>query len=169
MKRLLLLLLLLFVTGLFMPYDAIIPVKNAKCNDWNAKTFWFEPWGTSGVHKGIDVFAKEGTPLLAATSGWVTYSGDISKGGKVIAILGPKWRIHYYAHLKDISPTLGRWVSQGDEIGSVGRTGNAINKPAHLHYSVLTLAPYPWRATTETQGWKKMFYLDPASAFGVCG
>lgn len=168
MKRIFLFLLLLFGAGLLMPSDTIIPVKNAACNDWNAKTFWFEPWGSSGVHKGIDVFAKEGTSLLAATSGFVTYSGEIRKGGKVIAILGPKWRVHYYAHLKDISPTLGGWVSQGEEIGSVGRTGNAFNKPAHLHYSVLTLAPYPWRITTETQGWKKMFYLDPADAFSAC-
>lgn len=168
MKKISSVLLLIILIGLLIPSQAIIPVKDAGCNDWNHQTFWFEPWGTSGVHKGIDVFAKDKTPVLAATSGLVVFSGQISKGGNVVVTLGPKWQIHYYAHLDSISQDLGLWVTRGNEIGQVGRTGNALGKPAHLHYSVLSLIPYVWLSTTKTQGWKKMFYLDPAKAFETC-
>jgi murein DD-endopeptidase MepM/ murein hydrolase activator NlpD len=43
-----------------------IPVVGAPSKDWNYKAFWYYPWGRSGVHKGIDIFAKEGTPVFAA-------------------------------------------------------------------------------------------------------
>ena len=82
-------------------------------------------------------------------------------GGKVIAVLGPKWRIHYYAHLSSIDTRFGALVSMGETIGAVGDTGNAAGKPPHLHYAVVTLIPYPWRWDGSTQGWKKMFFLDP--------
>jgi hypothetical protein len=36
-----------------------------------------------------------------------------------------------------------------------------LGKPAHLHYSVVSLIPLPWRMDTSTQGWKKIFFLDP--------
>ena len=39
--------------GLALPERREIPVLAATSADWNAKTFWFEPWGSSGVHKGI--------------------------------------------------------------------------------------------------------------------
>jgi peptidoglycan LD-endopeptidase LytH len=54
-----------------------IPVAGASYKDWNPQSFWYHPWGRSGVHKGIDIFAKEGTPTIAATSGLVVYSGTI--------------------------------------------------------------------------------------------
>jgi hypothetical protein len=43
----------------------------------------------------------------------------------------------------------------------VGDSGNAKGKPTHLHYSIVTLVPHPWRIDGSPQGWKKMFYLDP--------
>ena len=49
-------------------------------NDWNQNTFWDEPWGKSGVHKGIDIFAKEGTPVLSSTDGVVIYKGKFGMG-----------------------------------------------------------------------------------------
>ncbi|KPV94211.1 L-Ala--D-Glu endopeptidase precursor [Pseudoalteromonas sp. P1-9] len=155
----------LFFCILFMLVSQIIPVQGATHNDWHAKTFWYEPWGSSGVHKGIDIFAKKGTPVIASTAGIVIYSGTLPKGGKVALILGPKWRVHYYAHLEQNQSRTGQLVAKGEVIGTLGDSGNAKGKPAHIHYSVVTLIPYPWRFTTETQGYKKMFYLNPAELF----
>ena len=157
--------LILVVIGLLIPNRMIIPVRNATSKSWNAQTFWYYPWGKSGTHKGIDIFAKEGTDVIAATSGIVLYKGELSRGGNVLVVLGPKWRIHYYAHLKTFTIGNFNWVSRGEKIAEVGTTGNAKGKPAHLHYSYVTLIPYIWRIDSDHQGWKKMFYLNPGDYF----
>lgn len=160
------LLLAVFAIGLLLPERAEIPVEGASSRDWHPQTFWYEPWGRSGVHKGIDVFAAKGKPVISASYGIVLFSGELPRGGNVVAALGPKWRIHYYAHLDQASAYPGMLLSTGTPIGTVGDSGNAQGKPAHLHYSVVTLLPYPWRMDDATQGWKKMFYLDPGAVLG---
>ena len=149
--------------GFLLPQRLVMPVKGATTHDWNHRSFWYEPWGKSGVHKGIDIFAKKGTTLLASTDGIVIFKGKLALGGNVIALLGAKWRVHYYAHLKSSSASLGQFVTASEPIGLVGDSGNAKGKQPHLHYSILTLFPYVWRADGSTQGWKKMFYLNPST------
>lgn len=153
--------LLVFLTFLFLPEFAQIPVHNASAKDWNAQSFWYEPWGKSGVHKGIDIFGKKGTSILSTTYGLVIFTGELPLGGKVVLALGPKWRLHYYAHLESDSVFIGKPLLVGTPIGALGDSGNAKGKPAHLHYSIVTLVPYVWRIDSTTQGWKKMFFLDP--------
>lgn len=153
--------LAIMIGGLLVPEGLVIPVQGATPADWNAKSFWFRPWGKSGVHRGIDIFAREGTPVIAACSGYVVFSGQLTDGGNAVAILGPKWRIHYYAHLRTRKVNSGKFVSRGEEIGSVGTTGNAAGKPPHLHYSIITQLPYVWRYKMERFGFDRMFYLDP--------
>jgi murein DD-endopeptidase MepM/ murein hydrolase activator NlpD len=151
----------IFLAGLFVPEHPDIPVQGAKKNDWNPKSFWYFPWGPSGVHKGIDIFAKEGAPVLSAVPGFVLFTGTLGLGGNVVGVLGPKWHIHYYAHLAEIRTTGWHFVSKGEMLGTVGTSGNAVGKPPHLHYAIVTPVPYPWRIDRSVQGWRKMFYLDP--------
>lgn len=152
----------ILLVGLLVPERLCIPVAGATRQDWHPRSFWFEPWGVSGVHKGIDIFAPSGRAVRAASAGLVLYRGDFGRGGKVVAILGPKWRVHYYAHLLHIDEKLPFFVTAGVPLGEVGRSGNAAGKPPHLHYTIVSLLPIPWRFSgTETQGWQKMFYLDP--------
>lgn len=149
------------LVGFVWPEAKINPVKGAVVGDWAENSFWFEPWGTSGVHKGIDIFAKKGTPLLAVVDGLIIRTGNWPKGGKHIVILGPKWRVHYYAHMDSIKVEKYQFVSAGDQVGTVGNSGNAKGKPSHLHYTIATTYPRPWAATDETHGARKAFYLDP--------
>ncbi len=153
--------LIVVIVGLVIPQNFENPVDNADKNSYNPKSYWYYPWGKSGTHKGVDIFAKEGTLVNSSTSGLVLFTGDIEIGGKVVLIIGPKWRLHYYAHLSSIDTGVFTWTSKGETIGAVGTTGNAKGKPPHLHYSVVTLIPYPWRIDGEKQGWQKMFYLNP--------
>ena len=162
-RWLLIVVALLFLAGMVLPQSLAIPVRGASRSDWNPTSFWHSPWGASGVHKGIDIFSPEGTPVLAATSGWVVYVGQWRRGGKVILTLGPRWCLHYYAHLQTIDVSMGRWIWRGEAMGQVGRTGNAANTPSHLHYSIFTLVPYAWRLDGGESGWKKMFFLDPSN------
>ena len=143
----------------------MMPVSGANVNSYNKKSFWFYPWGKSGTHKGVDIFASEGTPILASTSGLILFAGEIEVGGNVVILLGSKWRIHYYAHLKEIKTLSFSFVKSGTLVGSVGTTGNAKGKPPHLHYAIVTLIPYLWRIDLQKEGWKKIFYLNPIDYF----
>ncbi|GJM08385.1 MAG: membrane protein [Lysobacteraceae bacterium] len=158
---------LCFLTlGLVVPENPVVPVTGATAADWNQHSFWYEPWGSSGVHKGIDIFGATGTPVVSSTVGLVLYSGQFSKGGNVVVVLGPKWRFHYYAHLESRDVVFGTWLTRSEQLGTLGTSGNAVGKQPHLHYSILSLVPLPWLATADSQGWKRMFYIDPAGRFG---
>ncbi len=146
--------------GFAIPEEPMIPVTGATAKDWNPKSFWYGPWGASGVHKGIDVFAPQGRNVVSAIPGVVIYQGELGIGGHVVAVLGPKWRVHYYAHLAPADPP-PRFLRKGQKLGLVGTSGNAAGKAPHLHYAVVSLVPLPWRFSSAEQGWKKMFFLDP--------
>lgn len=64
--------------GFLIPVSKVIPVEGAVVSDWNSKSFWYEPWGKSEVHKGIDIFSSKGKRLNSSTNGVVLYSGVIS-------------------------------------------------------------------------------------------
>ncbi|HFD32698.1 MAG TPA: M23 family metallopeptidase [Gammaproteobacteria bacterium] len=162
MKKLLILLAFIFIAGFFPNEQHYIPVKNATYKDWDPQSFWYSPWGKSGVHKGIDIFAHEGKSVVATTGGLVLYQGDYGRGGNVVFILGTKWRIHYYAHMQTTLVNTLSIVDAGEQIGIVGTTGNARGRPAHLHYSIKSLFPIPWHyGFGEPMAADKMFYLDP--------
>jgi len=165
LKRVLIGFSLIILAGFFIPEPRVIPVDSATEKDWNRNTFWFYPWGSSIVHKGIDIFGKKGTPVIASTHMLIIYSGNIKKGGNVILGLGPKWRLHYFAHMESISANPGNFIMAGGEIGTLGDSGNALNKPAHLHFSLLTLLPYFWKIDNDIQGAKKAIYLNPDEYF----
>jgi peptidoglycan LD-endopeptidase LytH len=154
-------LLFLILIGLLMPQKFRMPVEGATRNSYSQKSFWAYPWGRSVTHKGVDIFARKGTRVYSSTPGLVLYTGNKTGGGNVVFVLGPKWRIHYYAHLDKIKTKRFSFVDRKNIIGTVGNTGNAVRKPPHLHYTIKTLVPYPWRADNSVQGKRKMFYLNP--------
>ena len=158
--------LVIFIAGFLVPERKVIPVAAATSADWNANTFWYEPWGSSGVHKGIDIFGSKGTQVIASTDMLILYKGTFNKGGNIIVGLGPKWRLHYFAHMESIYKNIGFVMSKGQQLGSLGDSGNAKGKPPHLHFSIVSIVPIPWLIDGSTQGYKKAFYLNPIEFFG---
>jgi murein DD-endopeptidase MepM/ murein hydrolase activator NlpD len=151
----------LLIIGFIIPQKIIMPVEGATRKSYSQSSFWAYPWGKSVTHKGVDIFAKKGTSVHAATPGLVLSRGQSERGGNYVLILGPKWRLHYYAHLDKIKTNMFSFVSSRSVIGTVGNTGNAIGKPSHLHYTIKTIIPYLWRMDKSVQGKRKMFYLNP--------
>ncbi len=139
----------------------VMPVVGATSRDWHPETFWYEPWGESQVHKGMDIFAKRGTPVVAATHHLILSKNDTRRGGKNIWALGPNWRLHYYAHLDTIAEGLGWYVEAGTPLGTVGSTGNAQGKPAHLHYGIRNIFPDESLIDDSTLGGQKAYWLNP--------
>lgn len=156
---------LIVILGFCLPDPAVIPVQGASRDNWDPDSFWYYPWGRSITHKGIDIFSEHGTPIISDGYGVVTFVGTYSKGGKVILVLGPKWTMHYYAHLSEQNVRPFQIIRTGQKIGAVGITGNAKNTPPHLHYTVRSVFPYPWRYAKGPHGSRKMFYFDPGERY----
>jgi murein DD-endopeptidase MepM/ murein hydrolase activator NlpD len=98
---------------------------------------WGGPRSGGRTHQGVDIFAPRGTPVRSTTDGLVLRVGTNALGGQIVAILGPGWQVHYYAHLDRFGAFRpGDFVAEGDLIGYVGDTGNARGTPYHLHYGV---------------------------------
>ncbi len=88
-------------------------------------------------HEGIDIFAARGTPVVAATKGRVTSTGNKGLGGKQVWLRDSKrGNSLYYAHLDSIIATPGMAVAAGDTLGFVGNTGNARTAAPHLHFGI---------------------------------
>lgn len=86
-------------------------------------------------HKGIDIKAEEGTPVKAADSGKVIYSGNGLNGyGNLIIIKHEGTFFTVYAHNRKNIATEGDIVEKGDVISEVGDTGRATTP--HLHFEV---------------------------------
>ena len=88
----------------------------------------------NNLHGGIDIVALEGTPIMAASSGVVVFSGWTYEMGNLIVIYhGDDYITHYGHNQQNIISRLDI-VKKGDVIGYVGNTG--ISSGPHLHFEI---------------------------------
>jgi lipoprotein NlpD len=86
-------------------------------------------------HQGIDISSPSGTPIKAAGSGWVVYSGSAIRGyGNLIILRHSEEFVTVYAHNQVNLVEEGTWVEKGRVIGKVGQTGRASGP--HLHFEI---------------------------------
>ncbi len=91
--------------------------------------------GTSSFHRGIDVAAPTGTPVYAARSGTVVFSGWSTSGyGYLIRIRHSGGDETWYGHFSTLIAGVNEYVAQGEMIGLVGSTG--ISTGPHLHFEL---------------------------------
>jgi murein DD-endopeptidase MepM/ murein hydrolase activator NlpD len=92
-------------------------------------------WRWGRMHKGIDIAAPIGTPILAAAPGVVVRSGWNSGGyGKLVEIKHTDGTITRYAHNHRLRVQAGQAVEQGQQISDMGSTG--FSTGPHLHFEV---------------------------------
>jgi murein DD-endopeptidase MepM/ murein hydrolase activator NlpD len=104
------------------------PVQNAMVSS----PFGFR-WGRP--HQGVDLAAPVGSPVVAAETGKVVYSGWKSGYGNFIAIDHGHGMKTHYAHCSRLLVRQGQAVKKGAVIAKVGSTGNSTGP--HLHFEVL--------------------------------
>ena len=93
-----------------------------------------DAFGNAG-HRGTDIPAPEGTPILAAHSGTVLVSGwNDSYGNQVLLDSGTGLSTRY-AHMTAFIVTSGQTVTAGQTLGYVGSTGDSTGN--HLHFEVM--------------------------------
>ena len=88
----------------------------------------------SSAHTGLDIATSTGTPIQAAASGTVTFSGYKGSYGNMIVITHANGVQTYYGHCSQFYVSSGTSVSQGQTIAAVGSTGNSTGP--HLHFEV---------------------------------
>ncbi len=91
--------------------------------------------GKREFHKGCDIGAPKGTPIMAAADGMVTFSGRRSSYGNVIEIDHGRGYRTRYAHISKLLKKKGQWVTKGEVIARVGSTGRSTGP--HVHFEVL--------------------------------
>lgn len=108
------------------------------------------------AHQGNDLFANEGSPLVAVDDGELR-SGTDPLGGNIVNLYSTDNTRYYYAHLLSFANVAGesthappspRQVRTGDLVGFLGKTGNAAATPPHLHFEAhpnrgVAVDPYP--------------------------
>jgi murein DD-endopeptidase MepM/ murein hydrolase activator NlpD len=94
------------------------------------------PFGGSSIefHKGQDIAAPIGTPVMATADGTVTIAGWQRGYGWVVYIDHGNGISTRYGHLSRIDVAVGQTLKRGEQLGLVGSTGRSTGP--HLHYEV---------------------------------
>ena len=90
--------------------------------------------GTRKLHKGLDIAASSGNPVIAAASGTVVKSYFSSSYGNYVVISHGGGLMTAYAHMTRRLVSAGQTVAAGQQVGTVGSTGNSTGP--HLHFEV---------------------------------
>ncbi len=93
-------------------------------------------------HSGIDLAAREGTPVLASGAGRVVFAGRFPlrrnvgwwRYGNVVVLSHAGGYLTIYAHLQEILTRRGQNMTRGEQLGTVGNTGWSTSP--HLHYEI---------------------------------
>jgi len=105
-------------------------------------------------HNGLDIAAREGTPVVAALDGTVKRAGPAGTYGNLVVIEHPDGSETRYAHLSTISVKPGQHLVAGQPLGAVGTTGRSTGP--HLHFEVRRdgrpVDPWPLLSDAENAG-----------------
>ena len=91
--------------------------------------------GEAKFHNGIDFRAPEGSQVVSAGAGRVTFAGTLAGYGNTVIVQHANGLSTRYAHLSDTLVQAGDAVTDKQVIGRAGQTGRAT--AAHLHFEVL--------------------------------
>ncbi|HEU0023976.1 MAG TPA: peptidoglycan DD-metalloendopeptidase family protein [Thermoleophilaceae bacterium] len=115
-------------------YDNMFPIRGR--HDFGGRGSRFGTGRAGHAHQGQDVFARCGTPLVAARGGRVKFKQYHAAAGHYLVVDGAGTSVDYaYMHMAEASPfSPGDRVYTGQRIGAVGETGNA--RGCHLHFEM---------------------------------
>lgn len=94
-------------------------------------------------HTGLDIATSQGTPIAAAASGTVSFSGYKGSYGNLLVISHGNGIQTYYGHCSKLYVTAGTQVAQGQTIAAVGSTGNSTGPHLHLEVRINGVAYNP--------------------------
>jgi hypothetical protein len=91
----------------------------------------------AGQHRGVDIAAAPGTPVVAAARGTVVWAGVVGSSGLTVAERTADGAYELsYLHLSAVSVRRGQTVAAGERLGAVGVSGTRSVAQPHLHFGV---------------------------------
>lgn len=90
--------------------------------------------GREKRHMGVDIAGSQGTPILSAASGEVTFSGWDKDLGLVVVLDHKNGLSTLYGHCSRVTVEVGNFVVQGQIIALLGNTGKS--SAPHLHFEI---------------------------------
>lgn len=90
--------------------------------------------GERQFHRGVDIVADLGTPVVAPADGVVVCAARAADYGKMVDLSHGFGYVTRYGHLSEVLVRPGQTVRRGDVIARVGSTGRSTGP--HLHYEV---------------------------------
>ena len=118
-----------------------------------------EPCDRVSVHRGYDIAAPIGTPIIAPAPGIVILADpDLYFEGGTVFLDHGHGLVSVFIHLSEVDVTVGDELSQGERLGAVGNTGRTTGP--HLHWAV------KWR-NPASEDRSDDFYIDPALLFDL--
>src|SRR6266516_84712 len=132
-----------------------LPVAAARAWTWPVDGPVLRPFSfdrahpyAGGQHRGVDLGAPTGTPVLAPSEGVVSFAGTVPGGGKTVSIQTPSALTATLVHLGSIGVMRGTLVQEGAAVGTVGPSGDVEGDQPYVYFGV--------RRTSDAQG-----YVDP--------
>ena len=119
------------IQNLKTSYSFIKPIEGIISSGFGARESEYQ--NVTGYHKGIDIAANSGTPIKASMEGIVEEISSQGDYGNHLKIRNNNV-VTLYAHCSKVYVQEGQFVSQNQEIASVGSTGNSTGP--HLHFEI---------------------------------
>ncbi|WP_371543686.1 LysM peptidoglycan-binding domain-containing M23 family metallopeptidase [Streptomyces sp. NBC_00554] len=95
---------------------------------------------SSGYHTGVDFVVPTGTTIKSIAAGTVVSAGWGGAYGNQVVIQHADGQYSQYAHMSSLSVSAGQTVTEGQQIGLSGATGNVTGP--HLHFEIRTTPDY---------------------------
>jgi murein DD-endopeptidase MepM/ murein hydrolase activator NlpD len=119
-------------------HDRITPSGSPVKNGWVSSGYGkrTDPFtGKKEFHEGIDLAGKEGSRVLSAGDGIVSWAGERSGYGKLVEITHGNGFVTRYGHNKKLLVAVGDTVKKGQQIAVLGSTGRSTGP--HVHFEVV--------------------------------